>query len=264
MSTNDHYATLGVARTATADEIKRAFRKLASQHHPDKGGDTARFQQIQAAYDVLGDPAKRQAYDNPQPQFQGFPNGFGAQFNMGDIFSQMFGQHMAGSAAQHPRRNHMRMSLWITLRDVVLGGQRQVALGSAQGQSTIEIDIPRGINDGDMVQYQGIAPGGQDLVIEFRVQPNPQFRRDELNLTTEHRVEVWDMILGGEIEVVNIEGIKLVVTIPPLTANGTTLRLRGHGIVDRRGNQGDLFVKLQARLPESIAPELVEAIQQHR
>jgi len=260
----DHYATLGVAKTATADDIKRAFRKLASQHHPDKGGDTARFQQIQAAYDVLGNEAKRRAYDNPQPQFQGVPNGFGAQFNMNDILNQMFGQHMGGFAGQHPRRNHMRMSLWITLRDVVTGGRRQVALGSMQGQSTIEIDIPRGINDGDMVQYQGIAPGGQDLVIEFRVQPHPQFRRDELNLTTEHRASVWDMILGGETEVVNIDGHRLVVTIPPLTANGTTLRLRGRGIQDRHSNQGDLFVRLQAQLPESISPELAEAIQQHR
>lgn len=261
MNTNDHYATLGVARTATADEIKRAFRRLASQHHPDKGGDTSKFQQIQAAYDTLGDEARRRAYDNPQPQFSGFPGS--AQFNMSDIFSQMFGQHMAG-AAQHPRRNHMRMSLWITLRDVATGGRRQVALGSAQGQSTIEIDIPRGINDGDMVQYQGIAPGGQDLVIEFRVQPHPQFRRDELNLTMEHRAGVWDMILGGDTEIVNIEGSKLVITIPPLTANGTILRLRHRGIQDRHGNQGDLFVKLQAQLPESIAPELAEAIRQHR
>ena len=260
----DHYATLGVARTATQDEIKRAFRKLASQHHPDKGGDTARFQAIQAAYDVLGDPTKRRAYDQPQPQFQGFPGGFGAQFNMGDIFSQMFGQNMGGFAGQHPRRNHMRMSLWITLRDVAQGGHRQVALGSAQGQSTIEIDIPRGINDGDMVQYQGIAPGGQDLVIEFRIHPHPQFCRDELNLVTEHRASVWDMILGGETDVVNIDGSRLVVTIPPLTANGTTLRLRGRGILDRHGNQGDFFVRLQAQLPESISPELAEAIQQHR
>ena len=148
----DHYATLGVARTATVDEIKKAFRKLASQHHPDKGGDTKKFQEIQAAYDTLGDSAKRQQYDNPAPQFAGMPGG--AQFNMGDIFSQMFGGGMGhGFQGQHPRRNHMRMSLWITLKDVATGGHRQVAVGSTQGQSTIEIDIPLGINDGDMVQY---------------------------------------------------------------------------------------------------------------
>jgi len=257
----DHYAALGVARTATPDEIKRAFRKLASQHHPDKGGNTQKFQEIQAAYDTLGDEAKRRAYDNPAPQFQGFPGG--AQFNMNDIFSQMFGGH-PGFAQQHPRRNHMRMSLWITLKDVCSGGHRQVAVGSPQGQSTIEIDVPLGINDGDMVQYSGLAPGGQDLVIEFRVHPHPMFRRDGLNLTMDHKCLVWDMILGGDTAVTSLDGNQLVVTVPPLTENATTLRLRGRGLQDRKGNTGDLFVKLHALLPRSITPELAEAIQQHR
>lgn len=259
----DHYAALGVARTATQDEIKRAFRKLASQHHPDKGGDTQKFQEIQAAYDTLGDVAKRRAYDSPQPQFSGQPGGFGAQFNMNDIFAQMFGQH-PGFAGHHPRRNHMRMSLWITLRDVLTGGHRQVAVGSTAGQSTIEIDVPVGINDGDMVQYQGLAPGGQDLVIEFRIHPHPQFRRDGLNLTVEFKCSVWDMILGGDTEIGSLDGTKLVVSIPPLTDNGTTLRLRGRGLRDQKGNTGDLFVKLNAVLPRSISPELLSAIQQHR
>jgi len=257
----DHYAALGVARTATPDEIKRAFRRLASQHHPDKGGDTKKFQEIQAAYDTLGDAAKRSQYDNPQPQFQGFPGG--AQFNMGDIFSQMFGGH-PGFAQQHPRRNHMRMSLWITLKDVSTGGHRQVAVGSPQGQSTIEIDVPLGINDGDMVQYAGLAPGGQDLVIEFRIHPHPQFRRDGLNLTVDYKASVWDMILGGDTTVVNLDGTQLVVAIPPLTDNATTLRLRGRGLRDRKGATGDLFIRLQAQLPSSISPELLAAIQQHR
>ena len=257
----DHYAALGVARTATPDEIKKAFRRLASQHHPDKGGDTKKFQEIQAAYDTLGDVTKRQQYDNPQPQFAGMPGG--AQFNMGDIFAQMFGGH-PGFAGQHPRRNHMRMSLWITLKDVSTGGNRQVAVGSPQGQATIEIDVPQGINDGDMVQYQGLAPGGQDLVIEFRVHPHPQFRRDGLNLTLEYKCSVWDLILGGDTTVVNLDGTQLVVAIPPLTDNATTLRLRGRGLQDRKGNTGDLFVRLNAVLPKSITPELAQAIQQHR
>ena len=257
----DYYSTLGVSRTATQDEIKRAFRKLASQHHPDKGGDTKKFQEIQAAYDTLGDAAKRQQYDNPAPQFAGMPGG--AQFNMGDIFAQMFGGH-PGFAGQHPRRNHARMSLWITLRDVLTGGHRQVAVGSMAGQSTIEIDIPLGIDDGDMVQYQGLAPGGQDLVIEFKIHPHPQFRRDGLNLIVDHKCSVWDMIQGGDTTVNHLDGNQLLVTVPPLTDNGTTLRLRGRGLGDRKGNKGDLFVKLHALLPRSISPELIEAIQKHR
>ncbi len=256
----DHYATLGVAKTATQDEIKRAFRRLASQHHPDKGGDTKKFQEIQAAYDTLGDEAKRQAYDNPAPQFQGF--GPGAQFgNMHDIFSQMFGGQ--SPFGQHPRRNHVRMSLWITLLDVARGGRRPVALGTQAGTSTVEIEIPQGINDGDNVQYPGIAPGGQDLVIQFRIQPHANFQRQGLNLATTHKVSIWTLILGGETEVQTVEGNRLVVKVAPHTQPGTTLRLRSQGLGDQSGQKGDLMVQIQTEIPKTIAPEIITAIQTH-
>jgi DnaJ-class molecular chaperone len=258
----DHYTTLGVARTATPDEIKRAFRKLASQHHPDKGGDTQKFQEIQAAYDTLGDADKRQAYDNPQPQFGGF--GQGAQFNnMHDIFSQMFGGQ-SPFGQQHPRRNHVRMSLWVSLLDVARGGKRSVALGTQSGTNTVEIEIPLGINDGDNVQYQGIAPGGQDLVIQFRVQPHPRYRREGLNLHIEQKVSVWNLILGGDTEVETIDGSRLVVKVPARTQPGTTLRLRQQGLRDRNGPHGDLMVHIQVDIPKDIAPEIITAIEQHR
>jgi DnaJ-class molecular chaperone len=257
----DHYATLGVAKTATPDEIKRAFRKLASKNHPDKGGDTKKFQEIQSAYDTLGDAAKRQAYDNPPPQFsnfQGFPGGV----HVNDIFAQMFGG--GGFPGQPPRRNHVRMSLWITLLDVARGGSRPVAIGTAHGQQTIEIEIPLGINDGDNVQYGGLAPGGQDLVVEFRIHPNPLYQRSGLNLTCDHQVSVWDMILGGETEIKTIENNSLVVSVPPQCPNGTTLRLKQRGLRDRNGGHGDLMVRIQAEIPRTIRPELVAAIQQYR
>lgn len=259
----DHYATLGVAKNATQDEIKRAFRKLASQHHPDKGGDTAKFQEIQSAYDVLGDPEKRQQYDNPQPQFTGFGAGNGAHFNMNDIFSQMFGG-ASPFGQHHPRRNHLRMSLWVTLLDVARGGRRPVALGTASGTSTIEIEIPLGIEDGDNVQYSGIAPGGQDLVIQFRVQPDQRFRREGLNLYTDQKISVWDMLLGADAEIRNIEGHLLTTNIPARTQPGTTLRLRQQGLRDRNGRQGDLMVKIYPEFPAVIAPEIISAIEQHR
>jgi curved DNA-binding protein len=254
----DHYATLGVARTATPDEIKRAFRKLASQHHPDKGGDTAKFQAIQAAYDTLGDVAKRAAYDNPAPQFSGFPGG--AQFNsMQDIFS-MFGQGFPGQQ----RRNHVRMSLWVTLRDVASGGRRPVSISTGQGQSTVEIEIPLGLNDNDSIQYAGLAPGGQDLVITFRIQPDSVWQRSALNLATEQTVSIWDLILGGDLVVRSITGESLTVTIPVNTQPGTVLRLRSQGLRDQQGRRGDIHVKLAARIPQPVPPELIAAIQQHR
>jgi curved DNA-binding protein len=263
----DHYATLGVAKTATADEIKRAFRKLASQHHPDKGGNTQKFQEIQAAYDTLGDPAKRQAYDNPQPQFGGF--GDGVHVNINDIFGGMFGggggnPFFGQGFAQRPRQSHVRMTLWISLLDCIRGGHRTVALGTASGQQTVEIEIPQGINDGDNVQYTGIAPGGQDLVIQFRLQPDRRWRREGLNLYTEHEIVVWDLIVGGTAEIRTLDGNSLVVTIPERCQPGTTLRLRQQGILDRAGQRGDLFVKIQAQIPDQVDPAIMAAIQQHR
>ncbi len=259
-----HYDTLGVSKSASQDEIKKAFRKLASQHHPDKGGDTAKFQEIQSAYDTLGDPDKRAAYDNPAPQFSGF--GQGGQFgNMHDIFSQMFGGGgFGGFPGQHPRQNHVRMSLWISLLDVARGGRRPVALGTQSGTNTIEIEIPLGVEDGDNVQYQGLAPGGQDLVIQFRVQPDPRFRREGLNLYTEQKVNIWDMLLGADVEVRNVEGHGLTVKIPPRTQPGTTLRLRQQGLRDRNNRQGDLMLKIHPEFPANIAPEIISAIEQHR
>jgi DnaJ-class molecular chaperone len=255
----DHYATLGVSRTASAAEIKQAFRKLASQHHPDKGGDTAKFQAIQAAYDTLGDSDKRAAYDNPQPQFSGFPGG--AQFNnIHDIFS-MFGQ---GGFGQRPQRNHVRMSLWVTLSDVATGGRRPVSLSTGQGHSTVEIEIPLGLNDGDSIQYAGLAPGGQDLVITFKIQPDRVWQRNALNLSCEQTVGIWDLILGGDLVVTNITGESLTVTIPVNTQPGTVLRLRAQGLRDQQGRRGDLHVRLGARIPQPIKPELIAAIQQHR
>lgn len=257
----DHYATLGVARTASPDEIKRAFRKLASQHHPDKGGDTARFQEIQAAYDVLGDAEKRAVYDNPRPQHQHFNfQDFG---NINDIFGQMFSGGFQGFG-QHPRRGHVRVTLWISLYDVATGGGRTVSLGTAQGASAVEINIPQGINDGDNVQYAGIGPGGADLVVTFRIKPDSKWQRQGLNLVQEQKVLVWDLILGGTLTVSDILNNQLQITIPPGTQPGTLLRARGRGLPDGRGQTGDMFVRIHTALPTDIAPEIREAIQKYR
>lgn len=252
----NHYHTLGVNRNASADEIKSAYRKLASQHHPDKGGDKARFQEIQNAYSILGDAQKRAEYDNPQPQFSGFPGGF--DFN--DIFS-MFGHH--GSQRRH-QPGHVRMTLWISLHDVATGGSRTVNLGTSQGTSTVNIDIPLGINDGDNVQYQGLGPGGVDLVVQYRVHPDPTWERHGLNLIKEERVVIWDLIVGGEITVTSITGSQLATQIPKETQPGSMLRLRGQGLKDRSGAQGDIFVRLVPILPDTIAPEIIDAIQNHK
>lgn len=258
----DHYSTLGVARNASQDEIKRAYRRLASQHHPDKGGDKSQFQEVQAAYDVLGNNQKRAEYDNPRPQFGNFGGfGDGVHVNINDIFGQMFGGAAFG---QHPRRNHLRMSLWLRLQDVAQGGRKTIAVNTTQGSQTVEIDIPLGLNDGDNVQYPGLAPGGQDLVISFRIHPDSIWHRQALNLTRDHRVVVWDLIMGGDIVVQNIYGEKLTVRVPAGCQPGTQLRLREQGLQDQKGKKGDMMVRLLAEIPANISADLVEAIQKYR
>lgn len=255
----DHYQTLGVDRSASPEDIKRAYRRLASQHHPDKGGDTARFQQIEEAYRVLGNPDARQQYDNPQAQFS---HGFGSHpFNFQDVFS-MFAQ--GNFPGHHPRRNHIRMTVWISLRDVAQGGSRTLSIATAQATSNVQVDIPLGLNDGDNVQYAGLGPSGTDLVIEYRIRPDPEWQKQDLDLIANRRVSVFDLICGGDIKITDIYGAELSTTIPANTQPGTMLRLRGRGLRNRSGQQGDALIKVQAILPSRIDPEIVAVIEKHR
>jgi DnaJ-class molecular chaperone len=259
----DYYAALGVPKTATADDIKRAFRKLASQHHPDKGGDTQKFQAIQQAYATLGDEQKRAEYDNPRPQFSGF-QGHPGGININDIFGQMFGQGFGQQQHQHPRRSHVRMTLWISLLDVATGGKRTVSLGTQAGVSAVEIEIPLGINDGDNVQYEGIGPGGSDLVVQFKITPDRKWQRDGLNLLQEVRIDIWDLILGGDLTIDTLTGKTLSTRVPARTQPGTVLRLKSQGLRDRAGQTGDIMIRVQAQIPENIAAEIIDAIQKHQ
>ena len=259
----DYYAALGVPRTATADDIKRAFRRLASQHHPDKGGDTQKFQAIQEAYATLSDEQKRAEYVNPRPQFSGF-HGHPGGVNINDIFGQMFGQGFGQQQHQHPRRSHVRMTLWISLLDVATGGKRTVSLGTQAGVSAVEIEIPLGINDGDNVQYEGIGPGSSDLVVQFKITPDRKWQRDGLNLAQEVRIDIWDLILGGDLTIDTLTGKTLSTRVPARTQPGTVLRLKAQGLRDRAGQTGDIMIRVQAQIPENIASEIIDAIQKHQ
>ncbi len=179
-----------------------------------------------------------------------------------DIFGQMFGQQFA-QQHQHPRRSHVRMTLWISLLDVATGGKRTVSLGTQSGVSAVEIDIPLGINDGDNVQYEGIGPGGADLVAQFRVSPNQTWQRDKLNLAQEVRIDIWNLILGGDLTINTLTGKTLSTRVPARTQPGTVLRLKAQGLRDRHGNTGDILIKLQASIPDNIAPEIIDVIQKH-
>lgn len=256
----DYYKILGVARDATADDVKRAYRRLAMQHHPDRGGDQALFQDINEAYAVLSDPAQRAQYDTPRPSI----NMHTTAFNMDDLFSA-FGMNMRGA-----RPNNPRVSLWITLEDVARGGPRTVALQVNGRANNVEIVIPAGVNDGDTVRYPGISPDGQDLVVTFRVRPDAQWQRDRSNLVMSLQVNVWDLILGCEIPIQDILGATLMLNVPAGTQPDSLLRLKGRGLPNAVAlgrpptGRGDMLVKVHARLPATVGPELMDAIRRER
>jgi curved DNA-binding protein len=258
----DYYGILGVSRTASDDEIKRAYRRLASQHHPDKGGDKERFQEIQEAYAVLGDEHKRSEYDNPRQQ---------VHINMGPggfDFDQIF--QMFGAQFRPQQQSVTRITLWIRLEDSARGGARPVSLQVGSSVSTVEISIPIGIDDGDTVRYAGVAPGGLDLVVTFRIAPDARWQRDGRNVTTDIELLAWDLLLGTQTSIQDLAGSTLLLTVPPRTNPGTMLRLKGRGLPPSSlpgrhgGAAGDLFVRVQARWPDDIAPQLLSAIRDHR
>jgi DnaJ-class molecular chaperone len=134
-------------------------------------------------------------------------------------------------------------------------------VGTAAGTQAIEIDIPNGINDGDSVQYSGLAPGGQDLVISFRIKPDSTWQRQNNNLITNLTATIWQLVAGADVPIVDIRGNKLMLTIPPMTQPGSLLRVRSRGLMDRNGQNGDMLVRMAARIPQKINPELLAAIQ---
>lgn len=255
----DYYQTLGVQRNSTDDEIKRAYRKAAMKHHPDRGGDQAEFQKIQEAYATLSDADKRRQYDNPQVRINvnGQPfHGAGGAFDFDTIF-EMFGARM------HPRQQaqrHQRITIWLSLDIAVAGGPRTISVGTPQGNTTMEINIPRGIQDNENVRYPGLAPGGQDLVVNFRVHPHPQWQREGLDLWCERPVDFWQLIQGSQITVYDVLGRELELTVPPRCRPGTVLRARGRGIARDGHTTGDLLVRVAAQMPAEIPDEIIEIL----
>ena len=275
----DPYQVLGVPRGAGADDIRKAFRKLAKKHHPDANpGDSAaeeRFKQVSAAFDILGDAEKRRKFDageidaDGRETFRGFGGGpgqggpsggfEGADFS--DIFGEMFGRRAgrggprgaagpgpgAGFSAKGP---DVRARLEIDLEEAILGGKKRI---SFQDGRTLDVTIPAGAADGQTLRLRGHGEPGRggkgDALIELAIKPHSVFRREAEQLVMDLPVSVPDAVLGGRVQAPTPDG-PVTLTVPKGANSGQSLRLKGKGLADARGVRGDLIARIQVMLPE--------------
>jgi DnaJ-class molecular chaperone len=280
----DPYETLGVAKTASAEDIQKAYRKLAKKLHPDLNpGDKSaeeKFKDVSAAYDLLGDPEKRGRFDRGEIDAQGVEKpqrryyrdfadrgetgpftsdqGF-ADLNEADILSEIFGRQRANMKM---RGGDVRYHLAVDFLSAVNGAKPQLALPDG---SDITVTIPPGTRDGQVLRlkgkgrpgYNGGEPG--DALIEIEVRPHPLFTRDNDDIRIELPVSLAEAVLGGKVKAPTPTG-PVMLTVPKGANTGTVLRLKGKGVAKAQGGHGDQYVTLKVVLPEKPDPELEEFI----
>lgn len=258
----DYYSVLGVAKTATPDEIKKAYKKLAMKHHPDRtGGDDTQFKKIQEAYETLGDSTKKAAYDNPRHHsnnvFYDF-NGFSDQspeFN--DFINQFFGQRSRSTSKQTFRTN-----VAITLVEAYHGSTKQLQVKTSTETKLITITIPAGVNTGDNVRYETVLENAV-LLVSFVVLPDLRFERNGIDLYSNHSISVLDLIVGSKFQFRTIDDRVLEVKVSPKTQPFTQLRIPNAGMRTDKGETGYQIILLKPFIPDNIHDDVIECIKKH-
>lgn len=267
----DPYRELGVARGASADEIRKAFRKLAKQHHPDANPGNAaseeKFKQLSAAFDLLGDPDKRRKFDAGEIDadgretmrgFTGNPFGQGGgpraseyeNVDLSDILGEMFGGRRGGGGFAS-RGGDVRATLDIDLEEAILGAKRRISFSDGR---TLDITIPAGATDHQVLRLKGQGSPGRagagDALIELVLRPHPRFRREGDTLAMDVPISVPDAVLGGKVQAPTPDG-PVTLNVPKGSNTGSILRLRHRGLADGKGRRGDLLARLVVSLPET-------------
>ncbi len=289
MKYKDYYEVLGVARGATTDEIKKAYRRLARKYHPDvskEPGAEERFKEVNEANDVLSDPEKRAAYDQlgfhrPGQDFRP-PPGWGDRFGGGgrggdfsggdfsDLFSHLFGGGMGGQGFHHGRAakgRDMEASVTLTLEEAYHGVEKQISLPRAGDDSgVVRFRVPPGALPGKRLRLAGkgqASPMGGprgDLYLQINVAPHGRFRLEDKDIYLDVPVTPWEAGLGTALLVPTLNG-NVRIKVPAGARSGQKLRLPGKGMPVKHG-AGDFYVQLQVVLPQELSDEAKDLLKQ--
>lgn len=252
----NHYETLGVDKTATQEDIKKAYRKLVLEHHPDRGGDNEYFSKINNAYDVLKDPAKKQEYDNTLNDYA-----FNS-FNLNDLFSSFVMNQ------RFQRNRDVKLSVSLELEEVFAGKEMIINYTLFSGEQTFaNVKIPAGVEHGEAIRFKSMGdnsiknvPKG-DLIIFIKVNPHKIFERERSHLKIVKHVNVLDLMLGTKIELETLDKKTISVNIAKGTQPGTMLSVTGYGLPDHRtGNSGNLYIIIKGVVPNIQNEEQLERI----
>lgn len=275
MKYKDYYATLGVPHDADLEQIKKAYRKLARQHHPDMSKEPdaeARFKDVAEAYATLKDAHKRAAYDElgrrpagqdftPPPQWRGSQFG-DASFNEMDLSDMLaaFGRGDQGpqrAPVSRPGRDYESV-LHVSLEDAHRGTTVSLQLDDGKGGLTLEVTVPPGLNDGKKLRLRGKGGKGShggadgDIYLHISLTPHPIFRALHHDLYFDLALSPWEAVLGADIEVPTLDG-PVLLAVPPGTLSGRKLRLRGRGLATGHGANGDLYAAVHIEIPETLS-----------